>query len=118
MIAWHILGWFVFTTIFLLFYFQTGKSPLAPGQWKGFLAVYAGFFVFNNIVRPLRLAVAVGVSPKFDAFVKKVQEKCNVGKPLAVTITVVLANVVGTISFMCLGIFLASILAGVPVWAK
>lgn len=62
--------------------------------------------------------MAVGISPKFDAFVKRVQEKFNVGKPLAVTITVVLANVVGTIAFMCLGIFLASILAGVPVWVK
>ena len=25
---------------------RTGLSPLAPGQWPQFLAVYAGFYVF------------------------------------------------------------------------
>merc|ERR1712228_913321 len=40
------LSWYVFNK-------RTGLSPLAPGQWKPYLAIYAGFYVFNNIIRPL-----------------------------------------------------------------
>jgi hypothetical protein len=89
---------------------------LAPGQWKGFLAVYAGFWVFNNIVRPIRLAMSVAVAPKFDALVSWWQRKLNVSRGVAVALVVLLANVVGTISVMSLGIFIASLLAGVPVF--
>ncbi len=98
--------------------FQTGKSPLAPGQWKPFLAVYAGFWVFNNIIRPLRFALAVAVSPYFDRFVSFIQEKTGLGRGWSIGLVVFLANVVGTLSLMCLGISGASILAGVPIWAK
>jgi hypothetical protein len=100
----------------LLRAYQTGVSPLAPGQWKGFLAVYAGFWVFNNIVRPIRLAVSVAVAPKFDAIVSWWQRKLNVPRGVAVGVVVLLFNVVGTISVMSLGIFVASLLAGVPVF--
>jgi len=90
---------------------------LETGQWKGFLAVYAGFWVFNNIVRPIRLAVSVAIAPQFDRFVAKIQTKMNVSKPVAIGITVILANLVGTTVCMCSGIALAAALAGVPVFA-
>ena len=93
-------------------------SPLAPGQWKGFLTIYAGFFVFNNIIRPVRVAVAVAISPKFDRTIARIQKKLKVSKAVAVTVTVVLANIVGTLTAMAAGISIASICAGVPVWAK
>lgn len=96
--------------------YKTGLSPLAPGQWKGFLAVYFGFFVFNNIVRPVRVAVSIGVSPLFDKIIVMIQEKFRVNKAAAVGITVFFANIVCTISFMSTGIIIASILAGVPVF--
>lgn len=93
-------------------------SPIAPGQWKGFLTIYAGFFVFNNIIRPLRVAVAVAISPKFDRTISRIQKYLKVSKPVAVTVTVAMANIVGTLLAMSAGISLASLLAGVPVWAK
>jgi hypothetical protein len=89
---------------------------LAPGQWKRFLAVYAGFFVFNNIVRPIRLAVSVGVAPKFDAAVSTLQSRLKISRTVAIVLMVFLANIVCTCTVMALGIFAASLLAGVPVF--
>ena len=104
------LAWYIFSK-------KTRLSPLAPGQWKPFLAVYAGFYVFNNIVRPLRFALSVSVSIYFDRVVQGIQDKFKVKKSVAVGLTVFLANVVGTIMLMCLGISIASTAAGVPIWA-
>lgn len=105
------LAWFIFSK-------RTGLSPLAPQQWKKFLAVYAGFYVFNNIVRPIRLGMSVGVSIYFERIINAIQERLGVKKGVAIFITVFLANVVGTISLMSLGIWLASVAAGVPIFAK
>jgi hypothetical protein len=103
------LAWYIFSK-------QTGLSPLAPGQWKPFLAVYAGFWMFNNIIRPIRVGLSIGIARYFDSIVNAVQDKLRVNKSVAVAITVFLANVVGTISLMCAGITLASLAAGVPVF--
>lgn len=103
------LAWFGFTK-------KTGLSPLAPGQWKPFLAVYAGFYVFNNFIRPIRIAASVGVSKYFDMVINTVQEKTNVPRGFAIGITVFLFNIVGTCSFMALGISIASALSGVPIF--
>lgn len=103
------LAWFGFTK-------KTGLSPLAPGQWKPFLAVYAGFYVFNNFIRPIRIAASVGVSKYFDMVINSVQEKTKVPRGVAIGITVFLFNIVGTCSFMALGISIASALSGVPIF--
>ena len=103
------LAWFGFSK-------KTGLSPLAPGQWKGFLAVYAGFYVFNNFVRPMRLAASVGVAPYFEKAVNFIQRKTKLNKGLSIGIVVFLANICGTTSLMSLGIYIASLLAGVPVF--
>lgn len=104
------LAWYIFNK-------RTGLSPLAPGQWKGFLAIYAGFYVFNNIIRPLRFGLSVGVSVYFDRVIKKIQDVFNVNKGVAIFLTVFLANVVGTCTLMALGISLASMASGVPIFA-
>jgi len=103
------LSWFGFTK-------KTGLSPLAPGQWKPFLAVYAGFYVFNNIVRPFRFGLSVGVSHYFDRLIANIQRKTNVSKPIAIGIVVFFVNICGTLSGMALGISLASSLTGVPIF--
>jgi len=95
---------------------QTGLSPLAKGQWPKFLAVYAGFYVFNNIIRPARLTLSVVVSKYFDSAVLTIQNKFNCKKSVAIAVLVVLANIVGTCSFMALGISLASAASGVPIF--
>ncbi|KAL7480935.1 hypothetical protein ACHAW6_006607 [Cyclotella cf. meneghiniana] len=103
------LSWYGFSK-------KTGLSPLAPGQWKPFLAVYAGFYVFNNIIRPLRFGASVVVSKYFDNFVEFLQRKTNLSRKWSIAVVVFLANVLGTFTAMGLGISLASAAAGVPIF--
>lgn len=95
---------------------KTGMSPLAPNQWKPFLAVYAGFYVFNNIIRPLRFGMSVVVSRYFDNFVNFIQRKSGLGRKASIGVVVFLANVCGTFAAMGLGVSIASALAGVPIF--
>eukprot|EP00525_Craspedostauros_australis_P008964 CAMPEP_0198118244 /NCGR_PEP_ID=MMETSP1442-20131203/20873_1 /TAXON_ID= /ORGANISM="Craspedostauros australis, Strain CCMP3328" /LENGTH=249 /DNA_ID=CAMNT_0043776467 /DNA_START=68 /DNA_END=817 /DNA_ORIENTATION=- len=104
-------AWFTFNK-------QTATSPLAPGQWKGFLAVYAGFYVFTSFLRPLRVAAAVAIAPKFEVAVKSIQNRLNVNKQIAIGITVFAVNVVATTSLLSLGVVLASMASGVPIFVK
>ena len=89
---------------------------MAPDQWKPFLAVYAGFYVFNNIVRPLRLGLAAYVSTYFDRVIAFTQRKTKCSKSVAIGLAVFFGNVVGTTTAMCLGISLASTASGVPIF--
>ncbi len=103
------LSWFTFSK-------KSGMSPLAPGQWKGFLAIYAGFYVFSSLLRPLRVGLAIGISKYFDSALNQIQEKMNCPRPVAIGILVVLANILVTCAVMALGVSLASVLSGVPVF--
>jgi len=102
-------AWYIFNK-------RTGLSPLAPGQWKPFLAIYAGFYVFNNFIRPARFALSIGVGRYFERFVNMIQKKFRVSKGVAIFLTVFLANIVGTTTLMCAGIWLAATLSGVPIF--
>ena len=97
---------------------KTGLSPLAPGQWKPFLAVYAGFYVFNNIIRPIRVTASVVVSKYFDNFVSMIERRTKLSRKLSIGVVVFLANVCGTFAAMGTGILIASTLAGVPIFPK
>lgn len=91
-------------------------SPLSPGQWKPYLAVYAGFYVFNNFLRPFRLGLSVVVSKYFDSLVNYVQVKTKLSKKWSIGIVVFLANICGTLSAMALGVLIASTASGVPIF--
>jgi hypothetical protein len=95
---------------------KTGLSPLAPGQWKGFVAVYAAFFAFLNVIRPARLALSVYISRYFDKALQGIQNRFRCSKPVAVGILVTF-NVCFNFAYMFLGISIASALAAVPLWA-
>lgn len=103
------LSWYGFSK-------KTGLGPLAPGQWKPFLAVYAGFYVFNNIIRPLRFGASVVVSKYFDNFVGYIQDKTKLSRKWSIAVVVFLANVLGTFTAMGLGVSLAAAAAGVPIF--
>lgn len=103
------LSWYGFSK-------KTGMSPLAPGQWKPFLAVYAGFYVFNNIIRPLRFGASVIISRYFDNFVGFIEKKTKLSRKWSIAVVVFLANVLGTFAAMGLGVRIASTAAGVPIF--
>lgn len=95
---------------------QNKVSPLSPGQWKPFLIIYSGFWIFNNIVRPIRLGISLAVvAPQFDRILNYIQTQYHVSRTVAIAVTVFMANVVGTISAMSIGIVIASLLSGVPI---
>lgn len=107
-IAWSV-AWYIHCKRTLL-------SPLVKGQWKPFLAVYAGFWVFNSVIRPLRFTLALSLSRFFEGFIQKTQERLNVSRKMAVGTTMLLFNVLGTGTFFVVGISIASFLSGVPVF--
>ena len=94
---------------------KTGLSPLAPGGWKPLLAAYAGLYVFNTLVRPLRFAVAVGFTKKVSTFLERTQDRLGCSKAFSVGF-VFAALIAMWLGLAAAGITLASTLAGVPIW--
>ena len=72
--------------------------------------------MFNNIIRPLRVGLSIAVAPSLDKLVLLFQRRLKVSKPLAVTVTVICVNVIGTTLLMVGGIALAAMLAGAPIF--
>eukprot|EP00611_Tribonema_gayanum_P000617 TRINITY_DN10449_c0_g1_i1.p1 TRINITY_DN10449_c0_g1~~TRINITY_DN10449_c0_g1_i1.p1 ORF type:complete len:258 (+),score=63.44 TRINITY_DN10449_c0_g1_i1:165-938(+) len=95
---------------------RSGLSPLAPGQWQFFLSVYGGLFVFNNIIRPARLALSLALAPAFDRLIAFIMAKTKRSRAVATAICVFFVNVLGTTALMSGGILLASLFSGVPVF--
>mmetsp|Transcript_35600 Transcript_35600/g.36306 ORF Transcript_35600/g.36306 Transcript_35600/m.36306 type:complete len:227 (+) Transcript_35600:150-830(+) len=93
----------------------TQLSPLAPGQWKPFLAVYAGLWAANNVLRPLRFSLSVVISPVFDKIIDFIQLKTDTKRSVATGITVFLINFIGTITYLVGGLFVCTRVVGVPL---
>ncbi len=94
---------------------STGLSPLAPGAMPKFAAVYAGYWIAMNFLRPVRIAVAVTVSPLFDRLMGFMQKRFSLPKPAAFALVVFLVNVVGNLTFLISGLFLTSSIIGIPL---
>eukprot|EP00579_Thalassiosira_antarctica_P018410 CAMPEP_0201934492 /NCGR_PEP_ID=MMETSP0903-20130614/33723_1 /ASSEMBLY_ACC=CAM_ASM_000552 /TAXON_ID=420261 /ORGANISM="Thalassiosira antarctica, Strain CCMP982" /LENGTH=238 /DNA_ID=CAMNT_0048474721 /DNA_START=74 /DNA_END=790 /DNA_ORIENTATION=- len=101
-------AWFIFSK-------RTGLSPLS--NKPAFLLTYAGFTVALNVIRPARFALSMAISPYFDRIRNYFQRKFGVSAKAATVLVVVFINLLGTCSLMGLGVGLASVLSGVPVWA-
>ena len=109
------LAWFTFSK-------RTGLSPLVPGQWRAFLAVYVGIYAtLGTLLRPLRLAFAVGITPSFTAFVGNLQRRLpfydtrrKLNRTLAIICISLMGNVLGTFAIIALGVWIASLASGVP----
>lgn len=90
------IAWYTFVQ-------QTGMSPLAPGQWKPFLAVYAGLWVMQNFLRPFRLALALALAPAFNSFIDMVSNRTGLNKKWSFGL-LLLMIASGTITFLVLAI--------------
>ncbi len=75
-----------------------------------------GFYVFTNIIRPLRFGLSVVVARYFESFVQFIERKSGLGRKASIGIVVFLANVCGTFAAMGMGVSLASVLSGVPIF--
>lgn len=90
-------------------------SPLAPGQWKYFLLIYSGFFAANNVLRPLRFSLSLVLSPVFDNMVEVLEKRLHLRKATATGLLVFLVNVLGSTTYLLLGLTLATQWVGVPL---
>jgi small-conductance mechanosensitive channel len=94
----------------------TGASPLVSQvALKHFGVSYAGLFLLQNLLRPLWFGVTVALAPAFDKLVNRIQERTGVQKGTAVFIVTVVVNVVGAFAFLFGGMYLVSIVCGVPL---
>ncbi|WIA15275.1 hypothetical protein OEZ85_001946 [Tetradesmus obliquus] len=86
---------------------QTGLTPIDPGQWPKFLAVYAGLYITTNLLRPVRLTLALAAAPAFNSALERIQSTLRVNK--AVAFGLMLAGIAIS-SFTCIS--LAIVLCG------
>ena len=111
------LAWGAFTR-------SSGLSPFAPGQWSKFLAVYLSIYLtLGTALRPFRLALGVWITPRFDRVVKAQQARLpfaqtrpRLNRSLALLIVSLLGNMFAMLVVTTSGIWLGSLLTGVPVF--
>lgn len=103
------LAWYGFSL-------QTGLSPLASGQWKPFLALYAGFYAVNSLLKPIRFVVALSVVKHTEVLLQSLQDMPLLGDSRKAAIGCSTALLVTTSSaIMATGIGLASVSSGIPI---
>ena len=68
-----------------------------------------------NFLRPVRVWIALGLTPYFDGVVDRIRRRFGVRKPVALGITIFFVNVVGTFAFLFTGLYLSSLYTKVPL---
>ena len=93
------------------------RSKVSPiHQWPAFLSTYATLYIFNNMLRPIKLVVIGFVTPRVDSCFTWLVEK-GLGRKRAILLVYVVLNLLAVI-LMALSVLAASCLAGVSVWWK
>jgi hypothetical protein len=111
----NINGSVTLSTAWYISSMKTGLSPLAPGQWRSLLAAYASLYVVAALVRPLRIALALGVTHKMEKLLQYMQKRIGCTRTNAIGI-VFAFGIVLWLTCCAAGVTLASALAGVPLW--
>jgi hypothetical protein len=103
---------------------SSGLSPLVPGQWKPFLATYLAIYAtLGTLLRPVRLAIAVGATPIYSNFVLRVRallpfasSRPALNRSLALFLVSGVLNVCGTSGIILFGAWIAGVVSGVPAF--
>jgi hypothetical protein len=93
---------------------RTGLSPLAPGEWKSFLAAYGTIYAFIQLLRPFRVAAAIAMSKLQKEFLEATEEKLDCKRRTAIGVQYAL----GWLAWLAVattGVTLASLATGVPI---
>lgn len=97
----------------------TGQSPLtSKAALKQFGITWAGLYVISNIVRPVRISIALAISKPIDSLVKWFEEKLTCKRWMAIGTVMLFLNVFLTIGMLWGGMMLVSTLTGVQVSAS
>lgn len=120
LLAYGFISNVAYITCFIIAWVLHGKtyglSPLAPGSWKSFLLIYSGFVAVNNLIRPLRYGVSLAISPLFSKLVDAVEQKTGYKRATATSIVVFMVNIIGSTSYMGLGLLIATRIFAVPLF--
>lgn len=111
----NINGSFTLSAAWYISSMKTGLSPLAPGQWRSLLAAYASLYVVAALIRPFRIALALGATHKMEHLLQYMQKRIGCTRPSAIGM-VFGFGVVLWLTCCFTGVTLASALAGVPLW--
>ncbi|CAJ1352037.1 unnamed protein product [Effrenium voratum] len=97
----------------------TGASPLTDkAALKQFGLTWAGLYVISNLIRPVRISIALAISKPIDNIVKWFQDKLSCKRWLAIGISIFMLNICLTISLLWGGMMLVSAVTGVNVSAS
>jgi len=102
----------------------SGMSPLAPGQWKGFLTTYTAIYLsLGTILRPVRMALAVSLTPLYGRGVAALraslpfrETRPKLNRTIALVLISLVFNTMGTCAVIALGAWLAGLVTGVPAF--
>ena len=92
---------------------RTKVSPIH--QWPAFLSTYATLYIFNNVLRPIKLVVIGFVTPRVERSFTWMMDKLGIGRKRAVLLVYVTLNTLAVL-LMGVSVLAASCLAGVPIW--
>jgi len=93
---------------------RTGLSPLAPGQWRSLLAAYGMIYGLIQLLRPFRVAAAIGMSKLSAEYLELTQIKFNCSRSVSIGLQFISGQLIMGIC-AAMGITLASVLTGVKL---
>lgn len=115
-----VISWATFRTAnpALAPFMLTPAGPIVlPSLHPKFLIVYAGYYAtIGTILRPVRFIVASALSPAFSRVIKALRERFGFNQTVAVGTVVFFANFVTTWIVIVVGVYLACLIVGVPVF--
>jgi len=111
----HINGAVSFSIAWFISCKRTGLSPLMPGQWRSLLAAYSMIYGIIQLIRPFRVAAAIGMSKLSAEYLEMTQSKFNCSRGVAIGVQYMVGWVMmGSGAF--LGVSITTMLTGVPIW--
>ena len=99
----------------------SGLSPLAPGQWKRFLATYVAIYATaGTLLRPFRFAAAISLTPVYSSLILRVRNRLpyrdtnpKLNRTLALILISLICNTTGTLLLFGAGVLAAGAVSGV-----
>ena len=90
-------------------------SPLVPGQWKSLMRSYGMVYGLIQLLKPFRVAAAIGMSKLSAEYLEMTQTKLNCKRGTAI----LCQYLMGVVMMCCsafLGVSIVSYVTGVPMF--
>lgn len=94
---------------------RTGLSPVAAGQWKSFLALYAGLSAAARTLTPVYIAAGIALAPAFQRLMNTFRHRWGWSKAATVAAVLTIPSTAVIFAVGVPGVALAAAMAGVPI---